>query len=91
MRLARAGSADEDDIALLDDEAATGEVAHESLIDRRAFEAEVVDVLGQRQLGDGELVLDRARFFLGDLGLQKIADKALRLVFAFEPVASVSS
>ena len=55
MRLAGAGSADQDDIALLDDEAAAGEVAHKSLIDRSAFEAEVVDVLGQRQLSDGNI------------------------------------
>jgi hypothetical protein len=27
----------------------------------RAAEAEVVDILGQRQLGDGDLILDRAR------------------------------
>ena len=64
MRLAGAGSPDQDDIALLGDEAAGGEVAHESLVDRRVLEREVVDVLGQRQLGDGELVLDRARLLL---------------------------
>jgi hypothetical protein len=45
-----------------------GEVAHQRLVDRRAGEVEVVDVLGQRQLGDGHLVLDRARLLLGDLG-----------------------
>src|SRR5208282_4105208 len=84
MRLARSGSPDQDDVALLGDEAAGGEVAHESLVDRRVLEREVVDVLGQRQLGDGELVLDRARLLLRDLGPQEIADKALRLVLAFE-------
>ena len=42
--------------------------------------AEVLDVLGQGQLGDGDLVLDRARLLLGDLGLQQVADDALRLV-----------
>ena len=45
---------------------------------------EVVDVLGQRQLGDGELVLDRARLLLGDLGVEQIADDALRLVLALD-------
>ena len=58
MRLACAGSADQDDVALLGDEAAAGQVAHESLIDRRVLKGEVVDVLGQRQLGDGELIFD---------------------------------
>ena len=51
-------------IALLSEESAAGEVAHESLVDRRVLEREVVDVLGQRQLGDGELILDRARLLL---------------------------
>ena len=70
MRLARAGSADQDDVALLGDEAAAGEIAHQSLVDRRVLEGEVVDVLGQRQLGDGQLILDRARLLLRDLGLR---------------------
>src|SRR5712675_1778047 len=40
-------------------------------VDRCAGEVEVVDVLGQRQLGDGQLILDRARLLLGDLALSK--------------------
>jgi hypothetical protein len=48
------------------------------------LEREVVDVLGQRQLGDRELVFDRARLLLRDLGFQEIADEALRLVLALE-------
>jgi hypothetical protein len=47
-------------------------------------EREVVDVLGQRQLGDRKLVFDRARLFLRDLGLQEIPDEALRLVLALD-------
>ena len=53
-------------------------------VDRRVLEGEVLDILGQRQLGDGELVFDRARLLLGDLGLQEIADQALRLVLALD-------
>jgi hypothetical protein len=34
----------------LGDEAAAGEVVHEGLVDRRALELEVVEVLGERQL-----------------------------------------
>src|ERR1700691_4266511 len=64
MRLAGAGSADQDDIALLSDEAAAGEITHQRLVDRRVLESDVVDVLGERQLGDGELVFDRARLLL---------------------------
>jgi hypothetical protein len=45
---------------------------------------EVVDILGQRQLGDGQLVLDRARLLLGDLSAQEIADNAWRLVPALD-------
>jgi hypothetical protein len=73
MRLARAGSADQDDVALLGDERAAGEIAHDRFVDRRILEGEVFDVFGQRQLGDGELIFDRARLFLRDLGLQEIA------------------
>src|SRR5271168_1764520 len=58
MRLACAGPADQDDVALLGDEAAAGQIAHQSLVDRRILEDEVFDVLGQRQFGDGELVPD---------------------------------
>jgi hypothetical protein len=47
-----------------------------------AAEVELVDLLGQRQLGDGHLVLDRARLFLADLGVQQIADDLMRLVLA---------
>ena len=35
-----------------------------------AGEGELRDVLGERQLGDRDLVPDRARLLLGDLGLE---------------------
>ena len=70
MRLACAGPADQYGVALLGDEAAAGEVVHECLVDRRALELEVVEVLGERQFCDGELVLDRARLLLADLGVE---------------------
>jgi hypothetical protein len=40
---------------LLGDEGAAGEIANEGLIDRRVLEGEVVDVLGERQLGGRDL------------------------------------
>src|SRR6185369_2961472 len=82
--LAGSGSADQHGIASLCDAAAAGEVVHERLVDRCALELEVIEVLGERQLGDGELVFDRARLFLVDLGLEQITDDALRFVLAFD-------
>ena len=79
VSFAGAGAADQHGVALRGDEATAGEIVHERLIDRRALELEVVEVLGERQLGDGELVLDRARLLLADLGVEQIADDVLRL------------
>lgn len=59
-----AGAADQDDIALIGNEGSASEIADQAIVDRRAGEVEVVDVLGQRQLGDGELVFDGAGLFL---------------------------
>jgi hypothetical protein len=84
MRLAGAGSADQYGIALLGDEASAGEVIDERLVDWRALELEVVEVLGERQLGDGELVFDLARLLFTDLGREQIADDALRLMLSFD-------
>ena len=84
MGLAGAGPADQHGVALLGDEVAAGEVVHQRLVDRRALELEVVEVLGERQLGDGELVLDRARLLLADLGVEQITDDALGLMLAFD-------
>ena len=84
MGLAGAGPADQHGVALLGDESAAGEVTHEGLIDGRAVELEVVEVLGQRQLGDGELILDRTRLLLVDLGVEQVADDALGFMLAFD-------
>jgi hypothetical protein len=63
-------------------ELAARQIAHEGLVDGRSREAEVLQVLGERQLRNGDLVLDRARLLFGDLGLQQVADDALRFVLA---------
>jgi hypothetical protein len=52
---------------LLGNEAAAGEIVDERLVDRRAVELEVGDILGKRQPGDRELVFDRSRLLLVDL------------------------
>jgi hypothetical protein len=83
MGFAGAGPADQHGIALLGDEAAAGEVVHKRLVDRRALELEVGEVLAERQLGDGEL-LDRARLLLVDLGVEQITDDALGFVLTFD-------
>jgi hypothetical protein len=38
-------------------------IARQRVVYRRALELEVGEAFGERQLGDGELVFDRARFF----------------------------
>jgi len=49
-----------------------------------ALELEVVEILGERQLGNGELVSDRTRLLLVDLGGKQITNDTLRLVLAFD-------
>lgn len=84
MCLAGAGAADQHRIALLGEEAAAGEVADEGFVDRRVGEAEIAQILGQGQLGDAELVADRARLLVGDLRAQQVPKHPLRLVLAFD-------
>jgi hypothetical protein len=81
---AGASSADQHCVALLGDGLAAGAVTHECLVDRRVVKLEVVEVFGERQLGDGELVLDRAYLLLVDLGVEQITDDALGLVLPFD-------
>src|SRR6516225_7266450 len=84
MGLAGTGTADQHDVALLGDEAAGGEIVDERLVDRRPVELEVGDVLGKRQLGDGELVLDRSGLLLVDLGVEQVSDDALGFVLSLD-------
>jgi hypothetical protein len=66
MALAGSGAADENSIALFGDEGPTSEIANKGLIDRRAGEVEVVEILCERQLRGRELVFDRACLLLCD-------------------------
>ena len=59
------------------EEGAGGEALDEAAVDRRAFEGEIGQLLGERELGERHLVVDRARVLGGDLGLQKLADDPL--------------
>ena len=65
-------------------ESAAGEIANERLVDWRAREFEVVEILGERQLGNGELVTDRTRLLLVDLGGQQVANDALGFMLALD-------
>src|SRR5258705_13205058 len=84
MGLSGAGTADQHGIALLGDEAAAGEIIDQRLVDGRALELEVIEILGKRQFGDGELVLDRAGLLLIDLGVEQVADNALGFVLTLD-------
>ena len=70
---------------------AAGEIAHEAFVDWRVLEGEVIEVLGERQLGDRELYrVERACF--SDISAvsrspTKRCGSCLRLI----AVASVSS
>jgi hypothetical protein len=68
MRLTGARTANQHDVALLGEEATAGEVTHQGHVNRGVGEHELVDLLGEGQLGDGDLVLHRARLLLTDLG-----------------------
>jgi hypothetical protein len=82
--LPRSGSADEDHVALVGDEAAGREIADQGFVDRGPDEVELVDILGKGQLGDGQLVADRPGLLLGDLRLEQIAHDARRLMLALD-------
>ena len=58
---------------MLGEEAAAGKVP-----DQGAVEDELLDVLGQRQLGDGDLELGRTGLLLGELGGQTLASNGSR-------------
>ena len=50
---------------MLSDESAAGEIVDEGLVDWRAVELEVVEILGERQLGDSSwYLIERACFSL---------------------------
>ncbi len=84
MGLAGSGAADQHEIALVIEEVAGGQVADQGLVDLGRFEVELFQFLGQRQLGDGHLVFDRAGLLLADLGGQQVADDLLRFVLALQ-------
>ena len=81
--LASAGTADQHGVALLGEEGAAGKIAHQRLVDRRALELEVVEVLCQRQLGSvvSWYRIERACFSLTS-AVKQVSDNTLRLMLA---------
>ena len=71
MALAGPCAADQHHVALVLEEAAGPQVSYKFGVDRRAFEDELLDLLGQGQLGNAHLVADRAGMRLGNLSLQE--------------------
>jgi hypothetical protein len=86
MTFAGTGATDQDGVALLREERAASEFAHQRFVDRAAGEFEVGQLLGQWQLGGGHLVADRAGLLLGDLGGEQITHDLLHGMLAFNPV-----
>lgn len=84
MGLAGSRSADQHEVALMIEEVSGGEVVDQGLVDLGGLEVELFDLLGQRQLGDGHLVFDRARLLLTDLGGQEVANDLLWLVLSLD-------
>ncbi|MNT46366.1 hypothetical protein D3C72_1830030 [compost metagenome] len=87
MALARSRAADKNDVALVGNEGAGGQFSDQGFINGRVCKIEVVNVLCQRQFGDGELVANGACLFLGDLRLQEVPDNMRRFVLPFDPIA----
>jgi DNA invertase Pin-like site-specific DNA recombinase len=80
VRLARAGTADQNDVVGVVEELATMKLLHEGLVDLAASEVEAVQVTVGWKACRLELVGDRADFSLGGLGLEKLRqDRDCRL------------
>jgi hypothetical protein len=87
MGFARAGSADEDCVALGVEESAGREFPHPALIDRRVGEDELVQVLEHRELGGGDPVADRAGLTVCALGPDQAGDERVEFIAPGEALA----
>ena len=72
MGLARAGAADQHDVALPRQERSCLQRTHQPLVDRRAAEHERVDVLYNWQLGSAHPVADRGGMAVGGFSTKQI-------------------
>ena len=72
------GPADRHDVARRIEEGTVRELAQQPLLDKALREVEAVEFLRRRQLGDRQLVLDRARLLVRNLRRQQRAEDPLR-------------
>jgi hypothetical protein len=94
--LARAGAADQPQIALMRGEAAGGELAYQSCVDRRAGEGDLVDLLGPESGAKGSLAtvswyfIERACFSLSSAASRSPTIRC-GSCWRFTAVATISS
>src|SRR3954447_26500849 len=87
MRLARAGAANEDRVALGIQERPGGQFAHLALIDRGLGKDEPIEVLEHRKLGPAQAIADRAGLPMRALGPDQAGDQRIDLVAPGQPLA----
>ncbi|MNW03518.1 hypothetical protein D3C71_1994680 [compost metagenome] len=69
---------------LLGEECSGRELAYQPFIHGRVGEVVVIDILGQWQFGEGDLVFDRPGLLLGNLRLQQVPDDTGRFVLTLD-------
>lgn len=74
MGLCRSGPVGQNDVVLFGEKRAYRELTHQPFVGGCVGDVEVVDFVGQRQLGQRDLILDRPGLFLGDFELKQVAD-----------------
>lgn len=84
VRLAGSGSADQHKITLMVEKVSGRQIADQGLVDLGGLEVELLEFLGQWQLGDGHLIFDRARLLLTDLGGQQVTNDPLGFMLALD-------
>src|ERR1019366_9969410 len=80
MGFASSGAANEDRVTLGVEEAAGGEFAHQSFIDRRVREDDLVDILETRELGAADTIADRAGLPVGAFGPDQAGYERIYLI-----------
>src|SRR5674476_845046 len=80
MRLAGAGAADKDRIALGVQEGASGEFANLPFIDRRIGKDELVQIFEDRELGSADAIADRAGLPVRAFGPDQAGDEGIDLI-----------
>src|SRR5262249_21675894 len=80
----RAGSAYEDDVALVVEEVAACKLCDQFAVYRRTLERELSEFLGERQFGDPQLVIDGSNLFGRDLGFEQRMDYPFYALLALD-------